>query len=73
MFRKEDGAIDMVSLILTVVIPKVSRELCRDARGCDNDGRSRGRSQHGALDASNYSLGPQRIADQRLDQYRNSF
>jgi len=71
MFRKEDGAIDMVSLILTVVIPNVSRELCRDESGSNNDGWTGGCSQHGKLNAKYRHLRPVELADKRTDQYRN--
>jgi len=63
MFRKESGAIDMVSLIANYSRVLVCEELDRCYCSCDNDGRPRGRSQHGTLNASNYALCTQRIAD----------
>jgi hypothetical protein len=72
MFRNpETGAIDMVSLILTVVIPNVSQELYRGVCGSYYDGGACSRGKYGTFHARNYALSPQLIADKRSYQYRN--
>jgi len=71
MFRKSDGAIDMVSLItrFNIILTCGVFDRCYCSR--NHDGRTCSSRQYGTLNASNYSLSAQHLSDKRSDEHRN--
>ena len=82
MFKKQDGGIDMVSLILTVVIPETVKS-CTGASAAvtmmvgledklvtSYDPSNRGR-QHGVIHAKHHQIGTVNLPDKCAYQYGN--
>jgi hypothetical protein len=71
MFKKQDGGIDMVSLILTVVIAAVTMMVgLEDKLVTSYDPSNRGR-QHGVIHAKHHQIGTVNLPYKRAEQHGN--